>query len=222
MHDHDHEGGGHQHDGPGAYDEDFWNERYRATPAVWSGRPNPVLVAEAAGLPPGRALDIGCGEGGDAVWLAEHGWSVTAVDFAVPALERGAARAADLGIGDRITWVHADLTGWEPPAGAYDLVSSQYLHLLVAEQEALVSRLAAAVAPGGTLLYVSHDLSDNEVLDRPHLVARFLPAARIAAGLEPATWEAALTDLRPREATLPDGRRLQIHDNVLRARRRPG
>ncbi|HVA24135.1 MAG TPA: class I SAM-dependent methyltransferase, partial [Chloroflexota bacterium] len=108
-----------------------WDERYRSQGQLWSGRPNPHLVSEAADLTPGTALDAGSGEGADAIWLAEHGWQVTAVDFSTVALERGAARARELGdeVARRITWQHADLTDWGPPVASYDLVSAQFMQL---------------------------------------------------------------------------------------------
>jgi SAM-dependent methyltransferase len=212
---HDHDTSTHQDNGPGPYDEPFWEERYRSQPAIWSGRPNWVLVAEIADAAPGTALDVGCGEGGDAIWLAQQGWTVTAVDFSTVALERGAARAASLGLGDRIRWVHADLNEWQPEQ-TYDLVSCQYLHLLGAEQEALLTRLIAAVAPGGTLLYVSHAFEDHVAAEHPHLVGRFLPAERLAGMLRPEQWDvlAAGTRGRPDAGEHPAG---HVGDSVLRA-----
>jgi len=106
---------------PGAdvvLDEAFWEDMYRSRSAAWSGSPNPQLVTEAAGLTPGTALDVGCGEGGDAVWLAERGWQVTAVDISATALQRAATHAAQAGpdVSGRITWRQADLTSKAPPA----------------------------------------------------------------------------------------------------------
>src|ERR1035438_1239151 len=102
-----------------------WDERYAATgEALWSGRANGVLVAELSGQHPGRALDVGCGEGGDAIWLAREGWEVTGVDVSAIALERAAAaaRAADV----TVDWICADIAGIEPPPRGYDLVSVHY------------------------------------------------------------------------------------------------
>jgi ubiquinone/menaquinone biosynthesis C-methylase UbiE len=90
-----------------AHDQETYDELYRSAPTLWSGRPNRQLVVEASELPPGRALDAGSGEGGDALWLAERGWQITAVDFSTVALERAAAAAASRGLADRIEWVHA-------------------------------------------------------------------------------------------------------------------
>jgi SAM-dependent methyltransferase len=197
------------------YDENFWEERYNSQPAIWSGRPNWVLVAEMAQAAPGTALDVGCGEGGDAIWLAQQGWTVTAVDFSTVALDRGAARAAELDLGDRIRWVHADLNQWRP-AETYDLVSCQYLHLLGDEQESLMTRLIPAVAPGGTFLYVSHAFEDHVAREHPHLVGRFVSAQRLAELLDQTQWAvlAAGTRPRPDAGEHPAG---HVGDSVMKA-----
>jgi 2-polyprenyl-3-methyl-5-hydroxy-6-metoxy-1,4-benzoquinol methylase len=129
------------------YGEHAWDERYRSRPEIWSGDPDPVLVAEAAHLPPGTALDAGAGEGGDACWLAARGWTVTAADISGVALRRAAARADKLGLD--VTWLHADLTR-SPAPQTYDLVTAHFLHLPPADRSALFRHLARAVAPGGT------------------------------------------------------------------------
>ena len=120
-----------QHAQPERFGEAFWNERYSCTDALWSGNPNRYLVREASGLPPGTALDVGCGEGADVLWLAGRGWRVTGVNLSTVALGRAARHAAEAGpgIAARVDWVHADLIGWDPGAARYDLVSSQYIHL---------------------------------------------------------------------------------------------
>jgi cyclopropane fatty-acyl-phospholipid synthase-like methyltransferase len=135
--------------------EEFWDGRYREKPQIWSGKANRYLVAEAEGLIPGRALDLGCGEGGDALWLAQHGWDVDAADISVVALERGASAAAEAGIAERIHWLHRDLVTWRPDPG-YDLVSAQYIHLPPPLRKELFAAAAAAVNPGGSLLVVGH------------------------------------------------------------------
>lgn len=108
-------------------DAQFWDEMYRSRDQVFSGAPNGVLVTEVTDLPPGQALDVGCGEGADALWLARRGWQVTAVDISRTALQRAAAAATD--ITGRVAWTRADLTITPPPAGAFDLVSVQYFPL---------------------------------------------------------------------------------------------
>jgi SAM-dependent methyltransferase len=196
------------------FDEASWEERYRTAPALWSGRANPQLVAEAAGLTPGRALDAGSGEGGDALWLAGHGWQVSAVDFSTVALARAAAQADRLGVA--VEWVHADLTRWAPRTGAFELVSAQYLHLPPPDRDAAFPRLAAAVAPGGSLLVVGHRPSELHA-GRPEM---FFSAQQVAATLDPAAWDVVVCEDRARTAAGPAGRELPVADTVLRARRR--
>ena len=204
-------------------DEAFWDERYRASSALWSGQPNAHLVSEATGLTPGTALDIGCGEGADAIWLAERGWRVTAVDFSTVALQRGAAHAAQVSadVAQRITWLHADLTTWVPVEASYDLVSAQFMHLLKDPRDALFRRLAASVTPGGSLLIVGHHPSDLQTTARrPSLPEMFFTAADVAALLDPPEWRTAVNESRARPALDPDGQTITIHDAVLRAARK--
>jgi cyclopropane fatty-acyl-phospholipid synthase-like methyltransferase len=201
------------------FDEAGWEERYRTKPAVWSGRPNPQLVAEAAGLAPGRALDVGCGEGADALWLAERGWRVTAADISTTALERAAAHAAAAQLADRIDWIHADLRQQPPAEGAYDLVSAQYMHLPGEARRNLFARLAAAVTPGGTLLIVGHHPSDLQTTaHRMHFPDMMFTAEEVAASLDPTVWEVLAAEARPRTTVDPQGRDILIHDAVLVAR----
>jgi SAM-dependent methyltransferase len=203
-------------------DQAFWDERYQSASTLWSGKPNSQLVTEAAALPPGTAFDAGCGEGADAIWLARRGWRVTAADLSPVALQRAADQARRLGadVAGRITWQHADLTAWAPPAGAYDLVSAQYLHFPRSVREPLQRRLADAVAPGGTLLIVGHDPSDiDSGVHRPDPELLFT-AEQVAACLEPGQWQIIAAQARPRQTTGPDDQVITIHDAVLLATRR--
>jgi SAM-dependent methyltransferase len=202
------------------FGEAAWEERYRARAAIWSGRPNAQLVAEASGLTAGAALDVGSGEGADAIWLAEHGWRVTALDISTVAIERARGHAEAAGVADRIEWVHADVTTWVPPEGRFDLVSAHFMHLPEARRRVLHDRLAAAVAPGGTLLVVGHHPLDlRTTMPRSDLPGLLFTAEELAGELDPTAWEVQVSDARPRPATDPEGREVTIHDAVLRARR---
>ena len=204
------------------FDEASWEERYGSSDRVWSGRPNAQLIAEASGLAPGTALDVGCGEGADAIWMASRGWRVTAVDFATTALRRAAAHAEADGadVAARIDWVHADLRSWTPPEG-FDLVSAQYMHLPPVERRDLFTRLAAAVAPGGTLLIVGHDISDIEAgAHRPDMPEMFFTVDEVVGSLPPDRWEVVTAEARPRPGHVHEGQEITVHDAVLTARRR--
>ncbi|MGQ4383513.1 class I SAM-dependent methyltransferase [Streptomyces sp. SAS_270] len=138
-----------------------WDERYRGSELVWKAEPNRFVAEELAGLKPsGRAVDLAAGEGRNAVWLAEQGWEVDAVDFSAVALEKAGRLAVDRGV--RLHTVHADLTLWTPAEATYDLVLIAYLHLPWPEMAQLLPRAAAAVRSGGTLLLVGHDAANPE------------------------------------------------------------
>jgi SAM-dependent methyltransferase len=206
------------------FDESFWDERYRQHgehASVWSGEPNAQLVAEVVDLTPGSALDVGAGEGADAAWLARRGWRVTAVDISSVALARAAAAVQDEPeTAARITWQHQDLTASPPPAGTFDLVSAQFLHLPAPQRDAVYSRLAASVAPGGTLLIVGHHPSDLDTsVRRPSTPGLLFTAEEIAAGLDPHEWEIVTCTARPRATSDSEGAPVTVQDAVLRARR---
>ena len=160
-----------------------WDLRYAGSELIWTAEPNRFLVEEVGGLPPGRALDLAAGEGRNAVWLAEQGWKVTAVDFS----DVGLAKAARLGEarGVVVDFELADLRSYLPPEGIFDLVLVFYLHLALAELEKILRKAALAVIPGGTILVVGHDLlnlseghggpPDPELLYTPEGIAAHLP-----------------------------------------------
>ncbi|MDQ1060601.1 SAM-dependent methyltransferase [Arthrobacter globiformis] len=210
-----------------------WDEMYRSRPRVWSGRPNPQLVAEAAGLEPGTALDLGCGEGADALWLAEQGWTVTAVDVSAVALERAEQHAAASAAGNRITWLQRDLDAWAPEE-QFDLVSAQFLHSTAAPWQRPHRVAAGAVRPGGTLLIVGHhpdglppwrsqadEDSHSHGGDGRANSEMFFTAEQAAAelGIAPPGWRVDVAASREREATGPDGQSAVLADAVLRATR---
>ncbi len=196
-----------------------WDGRYRErVGAMWSGQPNGRLVAEAAALAPGRVLDVGCGEGGDAIWLARQGWIVTAVDISDVAL--GRARDAAERAGAAVEWVCGDAVQVPFPAGSFDLVSMQYPALPKAAGEAAVRRLLDAVRPGGVLLAVYHDLDDDH---REHMKERGIdPADYIGTddllGLLGEDFTVEVHAVEPRIDPPPDTP--HIADVILRARRR--
>ena len=219
-----HHGHDHHEDGPTEVvtSEAFWDQRYQSSSNLWSGHVNTHLVTEVSDLSPGVALDVGCGEGADAIWLAEQGWQVTAVDVSSVALERGAVHALEVGadVAKRITWLHADLTEWIPAAASYDLVSAQFLHLPKDQREVLHRQLAESVAPGGILLIVGHHPSDLQTtIPRPDVPELFFTASDVAAALGAEQWVTRVDEARARQTLDPEGRTVTIHDSVLMAQR---
>ena len=211
-------------DGAGpVFGADFWDERYRSAARVWSGDPNPQLVAEVSGRPPGRALDAGCGEGADALWLARQGWTVVAADISGVAVQRAArhARDADQAAAARIEWRQADLLARPPEPGSFDLVSAQFLHLPPEPRARLFAGLAAAVRDGGMLLVVGHHPSDLAAgVPRPPMPELFYTPDEIA-GLLGGSWTIDVREARPRRASTPDGAEVTIHDTIVVAIRAP-
>jgi SAM-dependent methyltransferase len=203
-----------------AYDRDFWERLWSTTVRERADQlarrpPNVRLTSEIAGLDPGLALDAGCGHGSDALWLAAHGWSVTAVDFSASALAQGrsTAEAAGPDIAGRIEWIEADLGAWLPEPGGYGLVVSLYVHIAGSVDD-MVARLAAAVAPGGTLLLVGHRPIDPVTGDPTPAAGQVqVSLDAVTPALDPARWELLVAEDRPRAAA---GSGV---DAVVRARR---
>ena len=205
--------------------QEYWDARYGSADQIWSGNPNPQLVAQVADLTPGSALDVGCGEGADAIWLAARGWDVTAIDVSTVGLDRAAERAAEVGaeVASRITWQQANILSWAPAPlrFRYDLVSAHFVHLPTRERESLHRQLASAVRPGGMLLIVGHHPSDMETsAGRYNLPDFFYTADQVAAVLAPDEWQIVVAAAPERQALDPDGRPITIRDAVLRAQRR--
>jgi SAM-dependent methyltransferase len=194
-----------------------WDGRYADREQLWSSRPNGALVAEVAGLTPGRVLDVGCGEGADAVWLASAGWDVTALEVSGVALARAARHASDAGVAVR--WVHAELAQAMLPPASFDLVSAQYPALLRTPDAAAERALLAAVAPGGVLLLVHHaGMDTHQVHDSGFDPADYVWPPMVAALLED-DWEVELDEQRPRIAPEGGAGAHPVDDVVLRARR---
>lgn len=208
---------------PSANEAD-WDHRYRGD-QMWSGNPNGTLVNETSGLTPGRALDVGAGEGGDALWLAEQGWSVTASDVSQRALARIAAEAERRSA--RVECHHADANALDAfEAGAFDLVSAQYASIPRTPDDRAVRNLLNAVAPGGTLLVVSHDLEpmrapiDTLAHSRPFDPDAYVRVDDFAAALASSpAWDIEVHEERPRPAGAASASH-HIDDIVLRARHR--
>lgn len=190
-----------------------WDRRYAEADSLWSRKPNRWLVAETEALPPARALDLACGEGQNAIWLARHGWSVRGVDYSSVAIAKAQARAREAGV--EVDFVCADLLGFEPEPASYELVVILFLHLPRAEWRRVLGRAGAALALGGTLLVLGHDLlnltegvggpSDPDVLLTPGDVVADLP------GLEVEKAERILRDV--------DGEERPAIDFLVRATR---
>ncbi len=163
-------------------DSQEWDRRYAGAELVWTAAPNRFVVAELANLPPGRALDLGAGEGRNAVWLAARGWQVTAVDFSAVGLDKGRRLAEARAVA--VDWVRADLRDYQPEAQSFQLVLVAYLQLRAAELDGVLRRAATALTPGGVLLVVGHDLTnltegaggppDPAVLYTPESITRSL------------------------------------------------
>ena len=235
----DHETGEH------GLDPTWWEDRYRSQDAGTAHPPNPYLVEVAGGLDPGRALDAGCGEGAETLWLAERGWHVTALDVSQTALDRARERAEALGpeVAGRITWVRAELAAWSPPTGGLDLVCSHYAHP-TGPAGRMVEQLGAAVAPGGTLLVVGHQHtgghghgggrgdSDGHAHTDGHAHSdghgpaagtTFTPEV-VTAALDPGGWDVLVAEHRTRRTGAPGAIRpgpgATLDDAVVVARRR--
>ncbi|MFJ9033691.1 class I SAM-dependent methyltransferase [Streptomyces sp. NPDC102274] len=197
----------------------FWDQRYSGTGQVWSGEPNPALVEEVSFLPPGTALEVGCGEGADAIWLAGQGWQVTGVDFSSQALDRAAGHTP-AHLAGRVTWQQADIRDWQPVEGPlYDLVTACFSHFPQPLRESVFAALAGRVAPEGHLVIVGHHPSDLDTpMPRPAEPGLFYTADDLAADLPEREWKVLSRTARPRAATTPDGTPVTIHDTVFTAR----
>lgn len=216
-----------------------WEERYAGTgEAIWSGNPNESLVAAVDSLTPGRVLDVGCGEGADAIWLAEHGWDATGIDLSKTAVDRAAEAAAEKGA--TASFEVADISTWDPSGansdeehprrGGYDLVIGCFLHTRLPDtREELVGKVAEHVAPDGRLLLISHaemppwaENLDEELghgLGHHHEPVTPNGDFALLIGGSPVRWEIELAELRTRAVETPDGQPAELDDSVLLAHR---
>jgi SAM-dependent methyltransferase len=204
----------------GQVDSQQWDERYASSEFTWSTQPNQFVAAELAGLPPGRALDLAAGEGRNTVWLAERGWHVTAVDFSRVGLDKGRKLSEARGVDeDRVTWIVADLHDYQPEPAGFDLVLIAYAQVAPDLRAALLGRASAAVAPGGTMFVVGHDLTNltegaggpqyPDVLYTPELITAGMAGLRV------------LRAERVRRAVQQDGGPATAIDTLVRAVREP-
>lgn len=204
------------------FDKEFWESHWhgasdrdhdRGLPA------NPYLARELGHLDPGSALDAGCGEGVEAIWLAQNGWDVTAVDISAVALDRACRRASDGRRSAAIEWVEADLSVWQP-GRHFDLVTTHYAHPTM-PQLRFYQRIAEWVAPGGTLLIVAHlHRPDHGSVDHQPLEEVSVTAEAITAVLDPAAWDVVTADERSRSLRAGSGHTVELHDVVVRSARR--
>lgn len=193
----------------------FWEDRYRSTERVWSGRVNPRLAEVAADLPPGRALDLGCGEGADALWLAERGWRVVAVDVSATALRRATEAASARNMLAHIDFQRHDLNETFPQ-GRFDLISAQYFHSPARlERGEALRRAAGRVNPGGVLLIVDHGATPPGA---PHHEFPGIEEVVAALRLDPGAWIRLRADVVEREMVV-DGQTARVPDNVIALRR---
>ena len=202
------------------FTQDYWDQKYAGHTRVWSGRPNQRLVELAADLPPGTALDVGCGEGADLVWLAERGWRVTGADVSAVALERARKHAGEAGLADRASWLHVDLVAGATALPSADLVTAMFLHVPEAGFDRVYTAIAAAVRPGGTLLVCGHHPAERESdLRSPHLGHLLFPPERVTSVLD-SGWQIEVAEARTREV-VKDGASAVATDTVVLAKRKP-
>ena len=196
--------------------EEFWESFYADGKSRWSGNANASLVEDVEPLAPGRALDLGCGQGGDAIWLARHGWAVTAVDVSATALATASAHAREAGVDGAISFERHDLAATFPD-GVFDLVAATFLHSPVPLPRArLFQDAARAVAPGGTLLVIGHAPSDAH----PHADLPTLEETLAELALPDDEWVLGSSEPRTRMHAFKDEEPIERIDVVVRARRR--
>jgi SAM-dependent methyltransferase len=216
-----HHHGDHDADVSELFTQETWDARYAESGRIWSGRPNPRLVEQVTGRSPGTALDVGAGEGADAVWLADQGWQVTAMDVSEVALARTAAHAREAGVAERVSTLHHDVLGDEPLPGGFDLVSAQYLHPPADRFAEIIGLLGGAVRAGGLLLVVGHhpdDVTSGVRSGHGHPELLFTPD-QVVAALPADAWDVRVAEAQTRTMDSADGP-VTVTDTVVAAARR--
>jgi len=196
-----------------------WDERYAASELVWSAKPNQFVEAELADLLPGRALDLASGEGRNALWLADRGWEVTAVDFSLVGLDKGRSLQArhEHGRDLHVDWVHADVLEYTPSPASYDLVLLAYLQLVPAQRRIAVHTAFAALRPGGTFFLIAHDSSNlTEGTGGPQDPSVLLTAEDVLADLDGERFEVEQAGRVTRMLDQPDGPPRPAYDALVR------
>ncbi len=198
-------------------DSASWDRRYEGRELVWTAEPNRFLVAETETLAPGRAIDLACGEGRNAVWLAERGWQAVGADFSEVGLRKARELANQRGV--NVEWVAADLLDYRPDPRAFDLVLVFYLQVSAAERRPILQAAAEGVAPGGTFLLVAHDSSNLEHgQGGPQDPAVLYTAHDVATDVEGRGLQIERAERVERSVQTPDGERVAL-DALVRARR---
>jgi SAM-dependent methyltransferase len=206
-----------RHEGKAPFEPSDWDERYSGEATVWSGNPNAQLVALVTGLTVGNALDMGCGEGGDVIWLARRGWRVTGADFSVNGLDRAARHSEHAGVADQTDWWQVDARTFAAGERRYDLVTTHFLHPPDGGMVEVAGRLAEAVGSGGHLLIVGHAPSETSARLSPRRRRAMFVADELLPAL-PDDFRVLVVEQRPRVMT-HDGKQFEIEDSTLFARR---
>ncbi len=194
-------------------EKEEWDRRYKENDLVWGWTPNELLVQEVNDLKPGRSLDMACGEGRNAIWLASIGWKSTGIDFSSEGIKKGKQMAAELGV--EVEWLEADLRKWEPPESAYDLIVSLYVHMMPDEIGRVHRNATTALAPGGTMIVIGHDLTNlTDGYGGPPFPDVLFTPERIAQDLDQLVVEKA--ERAKRTIKTDDGEKTAI-DTLVRA-----
>ena len=194
-------------------EKEEWDRRYKENDLVWGWAPNELLVQEVNDLKPGRSLDMACGEGRNAIWLASIGWKSTGIDFSSEGIKKGKQTADKLGV--EVEWLEADLRKWEPPESAYDLIVSLYVHMMPDEIERVHRNAVTALAPGGTMIVIGHDLTNlTDGYGGPPFPDVLFTPERIAQDLDQLVIEKA--ERAKRTVKTDDGEKTAI-DTLVRA-----